>query len=264
MTASIFPAITIFFLCITTKCCNVKWTNVTIAIILLFAACRKDKAPTIVTSGKIVINISHKVDAAPLIFDTIAFVNQAGNEYNVEKLQYYISNCRFYNKAELLYTSSKVSYIDAHRDASPSVIIDDLNGMPVGKYDSIAFTIGVDARLNISNGLTATFDNISMGWPDAMGGGYHFIKIEGHWRDGVAISGYAIHLGSNGYQVQTGVKCDLQINGVANDSLAVVMNVNEWFTHPHTYDFNTGSFSMGDSTLMRKLSDNGKDVFQRP
>ena len=37
-----------------------------------------------------------------------------------------------------------------------------------------------------------------MAWPTAMGGGYHFMKVEGHYLDtSNTIQGFAIHLGKN-------------------------------------------------------------------
>ena len=42
----------------------------------------------------------------------------------------------------------------------------------------------------------------------------------------------------------------------------MTMNVNEWFKNPNIYNFNTdGVFTMGDTILMKKLLQNGADVF---
>ena len=230
---------------------------------LTFAGCHKNNSsPGTVTSGKIDVRINYKVGTNALIFDSLVFSNEAGNQYSIEKLQYYLSDFCFYKDHQLKFTSSEVFYCDARKDTISAIELTSLTGMPVGTYDSISFYIGVDPALNISNGLPSTMENIDMGWPDAMGGGYHFLKIEGHWKDSLAISGYDMHLGSNNYQVKTGIKFDMVINPVADVTLKLVMDVNEWFRKPYTYNFHTdGAYSMGNTTLMQKLEDNGVDVF---
>jgi hypothetical protein len=46
--------------------------------------------------------------------------------------------------------------------------------------------------------LSTTLDNLNMAWPTAMGGGYHFLKMEGHYLDSLNTNqGYAIHIGKN-------------------------------------------------------------------
>ena len=37
-----------------------------------------------------------------------------------------------------------------------------------------------------------------MAWPDVMGGGYHFLKLEGHYKKDSLLAGYAMHIGQNG------------------------------------------------------------------
>jgi hypothetical protein len=231
---------------------------------IVVAGCRKKETiqPT-VGSGKIAIDIEYVVGGIPLIFDTVTFTNTAGNTYSITNLQYYLSAFRFYKNNELLHYSSKIVYIDARVPGTSHFEITELTGMNVGTYDSVSFCIGIEPALNITNSLPATLENIGMGWPDVMGGGYHFLKLEGHWNDGGSISGYAMHLGTNNYQVSTGVKCKMIIDKVANGQLNMTMDINEWFANPYEYNFSTdGLFSMGVDSLMQKLTNNGVDVFQ--
>lgn len=227
----------------------------------LLSSCRKHVGPDINRSN-IIIKVSHQVDGGNLIFDSTRYINSAGNVYSVERLQYYLSSIRLFKNGKLYFLDQNAYFVDARKDSVTSITIPLQSGLASGIYDSIAFFIGVDSLLNSSGGLPHTLDNINMEWPEAMGGGYHFLKLEGHYKDGYLSAGYAMHMGCNGFQVKTGAKCSLEVKAANAPELKMVMNVNEWFCNPHVYDFNTdGVFSMGDTVLMTKLKENGADVF---
>ena len=101
-----------------------------------------------------------------------------------------------------------------------------------------------------------------MAWPDVMGGGYHFLKLEGHYKKDSLLAGYAMHIGQNGFRVSVGLHCNLILPQNGDADFNMTMNVNEWFKNPNIYNFNTdGVFTMGDTILMKKLLQNGADVF---
>ena len=212
--------------------------------------------------GKIVVNISHQVDGVRLLFDTVTYTNAAQNVYSVEKLQYYLNDIKIYKSKILRYSGSDIILVDAQKDSVTSFTIIPASGLEVCTYDSIAFKIGVESALNTSYGLPQTLDNLGMAWPDAMGGGYHFLKLEGHYKNNSLLAGYAMHIGGNGFMVRGGFHCALNIAPAGDAELNIIMNVNEWFRNPNNYDFNTdGVFTMGDTVLMQKLVQNGADVF---
>ncbi len=234
-----------------------------LSLILIFS-CKKKDNPVGTNYGKVNIKISYRVDTKPLAFDTMIYVNQAGNSYAIERLQYYLSKFRFYKAGKLCYTTNDVVFFDARKDTTASFSINFTQGIESGKYDSITFYIGLDTPYNTSNSLPATLENIGMGWPDVMGGGYHFIKLEGHWNDNGVLSGFAAHIGQNGYQAHVSVPYSYTVPINGNTDLSLAMNINEWFRGPYTYHFKTdGSFTMGDTILMKKLATNGADVFYK-
>ncbi len=233
-------------------------------IMLLFVAgCRK-QSPTHNYNNKVILAIGHQVDGRALLQDSVIYTNAAGNHFGIEKLQYYLSNIVLYKSNRKSYIFDTVILINAFSDNLSYCTLAPSGGFEGGTYDSLSFTIGLDPGHNISNALPSSLQNLDMAWPDAMGGGYHFLKLEGHYQNGLLLFGYAMHLGQNGFQVNSGLHCNLTLNNNATSQLQIVMNVNEWFTSPDTYDFNAdGVFSMGDTVLMRKLSQNGKDVFKQ-
>jgi hypothetical protein len=227
--------------------------------VVILASCKKEDDP----SGpidKLAINISYNVDGVPLAWDTLLYTNNAGNKYSVSKLQYYLSGFRFYRNGQMYYKSDSVFYVDARKNTSAYY----LEGMPYLKYDSIAFYVGVAPEYNLPNALPATLENTAMIWPETMGGGYHFMKMEGHWRDaGNQYPGFAMHIGNTEMLVRAGIRCDMSVQPTTGATLNMSMNVNEWFRNPTTYDFSTdGVYIMGNTVLMRKISDNGADVFK--
>lgn len=231
-------------------------------VMAIATGCKKEKGnimPEPAAFGEVNFKMDYAVDAMPLYFDSLIYTNAAGNKYSVTKIHYYLSRLKLYTNGELKYSSNDIFYLDA---ASAKYGQFTLKHIPAMQYDSVSFNIGLDKEQNISNSLPANNENIVMAWPDMMGGGYHFLKLEGHWHSQDGNAGYAMHIGKNGFNIQTGTKgiFNIQTGKVLN--LKMKMNVNEWFTSPNMYDLaDDGVYSMGNDVLMKKLSENGRDVF---
>lgn len=233
-----------------------------ILTILALGSCKKkettEEIQPEVTSGSVNFNLKYTVDGAVLLFDTINYTNQAGNQYSISKLVYYLSNFSFKNTNGSTYESHSLHYVDAQRLSSNQFM---LEGIPNGDYVSVSFNLGIDSVRNIPYGLPATTDNLSMEWPIPMGGGYHFLRLEGYYRDTCCTPGYAMHLGTNASLITITLPHTFSITG-NTVGMQLTMNVNEWFKNPTPYDFNTdGNFSMGNAAAMQKLTHNGVDVF---
>ncbi|MBS1771740.1 MAG: hypothetical protein JST82_02685 [Bacteroidetes bacterium] len=210
-------------------------------------------------TGNLSINITYSVDAQPLSWNDLVYKNEAGNEYSISKLQYYLSDFRFYKNNILLQGVDSVFYIDANISNTNNLLFRNINSE---KYDSVSFCIGVMPAKNSIGGLPATVDNNNMVWPDMMGGGYHFLKLEGHWKDTTGLNGFAMHLGKNGFQCFTGLKCKIDILPQSLSVWQIKMNINEWFRTPNVYNFSTdGVYTMGNDLLMQKIKENGVNVF---
>lgn len=225
----------------------------------LFAAgCRPNSGnPTPYTN--VTIDLSHNIDGKPLYFDSLMYSNNAGELYSVNNLEYYISGVRFYYRQKMSFSSDTVVYIDARK---PYITLPFYN-VPEGSIDSVAFYIGIDPAHNIHGKIAPTAQNVTMEWPDAMGGGYHFMKLEGHWKDGSAQPGFAVHLGTDAYLVHAGAPLKRTISAATSNNFSASMNINEWFRSPNIYSFSRdGVYTMGNATLMGKVRDNGADVIQ--
>lgn len=210
-----------------------------------------------VQPATITLRLEHHADGVPLLFDTVLYATAAGHTYSVSRLEYYIT------AIELLTADST----DVEPVVAGPFLVNarntttfDLGPLPPGNYTGVRLRLGLTPDLNLTGALPNTLENVNMAWPDGMGGGYHFIKFEGHFLNGGVPTGYAIHLGRNENLPTCHAQGGLLLDGSAR-TLVARFNMNEVFRTPHTYDLSTGSYSMGSMMLMGLLRDNCADVF---
>ena len=116
-----------------------------------------------------------------------------------------------------------------------------------------------------------------MWWPDMLGGGYHYMKLDGKWLPPSQTTGtpFNIHLGigkavdaitgdttfvDNSFDVNLGFSTMSVHNETHN--LNIIMNIDSWFSTPNIYDFNVdGGAIMENQILLQKIKENGYDVF---
>lgn len=228
-----------------------------ISLCCLCLACKHDQETGAIPEGNLEIVLSYRYGTNPLITDTMALPHPAGYLMEVKRLQYYISGIQLYNQHGLAWQSDEVFYTDIRVPAFSRLL---LKHIPSGEYSGIRFLVGLDSSTNKSYSLPPGPENNNMEWPDVMGGGYHFLKLEGNYLDSGITYGYAMHLGA---MQPTEIILDKPFSvSQASNQLPLTMNVCEWFQNPYLFDFDTdGNYSMGDTAAMRKLRDNGADIF---
>ena len=179
---------------------NVYFCFLFLAIVI--SSCKKDNTETPqpnTTVGNLTIQFSYRFDSLSLQTDTMMFTNAAGYKMSVSRLQYFLSNFVFIKSdGTSLPVNNQIGYLDA-KDTNFSSIT--FTGIPNGNYKGISFIIGLDTATNKSDFLPATAENNNMFWPTAMGGGYHFMKLEGSFIDSTGKWGYNMHVGNNGNTV---------------------------------------------------------------
>lgn len=229
--------------------------------VLFFTACKRteDLIPDKIDAGiSLNLTINYKVDGAALIFDSLLYTNNAGNNYKVTRLEYYISNITFHSTSSKDFSPGKIFYVNAQTPSTNNIIIDNI---PEGQYDYITLHIGIDTATNSSYSLPNTNENINMAWPDYMGGGYHFMKFEGNYMYLSSQIGFSVHLGQNSSLVSCRINNPFIITSSSSE-IKLSMNLNEWFRSPINYDFNIDGYAtMGDKQARGKIAANGIDVF---
>jgi len=156
-------------------------------LLLVFGSCKKTTVPE--STGHMVVTFQHSVGQQPLEYDTIKYVNAAGNPYMVTNIQYFISDI-YLHKANgdsvLLNKENNIHYIDT--DLPDTWIWHLKESIPVGQYSAISFTFGLNEKENISLRFVNPPES-NMFWPEYLGGGYHYMKLNGKWRDTANLSG---------------------------------------------------------------------------
>jgi hypothetical protein len=233
-------------------------------LIFLFS-CKKDTTTIPPTSaGSIPIqgldlSFNYKIDNDPFMVNHFMYYTPAGYNYSISNISYYISRLNLI-KADSTYLPIKdFLFIDALTSETNDFI---LATIPEGDYIGIKFNIGLDTSQNISFILPPTTENNNMQWPQLMGGGYHFLKLEGNYKDTLGTYGYAMHLGTNNCLIPIKFFKPITITKDTKTTIRFTMNINEWFKNPNLFDFNTDANNiMGDSINMKKIAENGSDVF---
>ncbi|OYU96424.1 MAG: hypothetical protein CFE21_08490 [Bacteroidetes bacterium B1(2017)] len=239
---------------------TINWV-ILLAGLLIIGSCKKDNTESTTNPNtQLTLKVTHQVDGKELIFDSMCYVNAGGNKYSVTKLNYYLNGFVLTTKnGDKVYLNG-YTYIDG-RNPNNQISI---GGFSPGTFTNLSFYIGLDPQHNVSGALENSLNNINMAWPEVIGGGYHFLKMEGYYLDSIhAKQGFTMHLGTNEMLVKH-VSLPLTITLADNGSSTInlSMNLNEWFKNPHTWDFNKdGNYTMAIPELMTLLKNNGTDVF---
>jgi hypothetical protein len=225
--------------------------NVACAIILLLLlsfiySCKKEQS-----TGKIVFTFAHYDDGEPLVTDTMKYVNAAGDHYMITEVQYFISDIVLHRSGGqdyMISQSNGIHYVDNDISSTMQWAINE--NIPAGTYDSISFTFGISAAKNQSNMFPDPPER-DMFWPDVLGGGYHYMKLNGKWRnDTTAEQMLMFHLGigqiydgdsitgfiQNAFNV-TLPASSFSIGDNAQHEIQIVMNIEKWFEDPYVFDF---------------------------
>ena len=242
---------------------------------LLAVACTKPNE-----KAEINLNIGYEVNGKPLVTDSLCYENEAGNQFLITEIQWFLSNIELKNEAGdwiMLHQQgladtldiSRVFYIDTDIPESQT-----LHSSPVkvGLYTAIRFTFGLDETDNYT-GLFRDPPESEMFWPDMLGGGYHYMKLNGKYMNSEGrLAPLAIHLGigqnedftefyQNYFIVELPIDFNVKVN--TENQVDLTMVIDNWFHNPHTIDFNEfGSHIMQNQTAQRLLNGNGKDVFR--
>ena len=219
-------------------------------------ACTKPKG-----YGNLNVNIGYSINGKILITDSLCYHNEAGNEFMITEIQWFISRLEFQNEQGQWIASDKTFYIDTNIPESQTLRIDSL---PLGKYTKLRFTFGLDESDNRS-GRFSDPPEANMFWPEPLGGGYHYMKLNGKFVNADdQLAPLNIHLGfcqqPNHFTVELPI--DLTIAENAENQLDLVMVIDNWFRSPNLIDFNEwGSAIMQNQAAQQALKENGNDVF---
>ena len=234
------------------------------AITLLAVGCKKP-----MTYGRLDVEIDYSINQQALITDSLCFVNEAGNHFLINEIQWFVSRIELHSvNGEWVEYAQDAHYIDTDIPESQHL---HWNSIPTGQYDKFRFTFG----LNEDDNRTGRFVNppeSNMFWPDPLGGGYHYMKLNGKWcADNGELAPLNVHLGigqnanhSSFYQNYFIVEQPVALTIAENQSqVRLTMVIDNWFRNPNLYDFDFwGGSIMQNQAAQQALKENGGDVFQ--
>jgi hypothetical protein len=253
-----------------------------ILMVNYLTACKKDDKTTPPSqSGKIIFSINHQVNGEPLTENDLIYTNAAGNEYLITEVKYFISDITFYRNdgsKKVIGDWKDIFYVDENIPETKTIRFFD--NIPTGTYDSISFTFGISEQKNKSF-MFVNPPEVDMFWPEVLGGGYHYMMINGKWKDTTGVNQpFNFHLGIGQLYHGNTTNVDSIYAFVQNyfmvhlpgsgftmndkDTLTfnLSMNIEQWFQNPREFDFNYwGGAIMQNQPAMQMAKENGWDVF---
>ena len=232
---------------------------------VLMTSCTKPKG-----HGDLTINIGYSINGKPLITDTLDYENEAENRFLITEIQWFISKMELQDERDnWIPLEPRIFYIDTNIPESHTLRI---ASIPVGKYKTLRFVFGLDKEDN-RTGLFSDPPEANMFWPEPLGGGYHYMKLNGKYlNENEQLAPLNIHLGIGQNEDQTefyqnyfsvALPIDLTISENTENQLDLTMIVDNWFRSPNLYDFNVfGSAIMQNQDAQQALKENGNDVFR--
>ena len=252
-------------------------------LLLITMSCNKDKPDGNNTSGHISFSFTHLVDGQALQKDNMKYANTAGNPYEINQVMYFISDVTLHKSdgiSKLINDWKDIHYVDI--DIPETLKWDVYDDIPEGAYDSVSFVFGITGEKNKSF-MFVNPPEVNMMWPDILGGGYHYMMINGSWKDNDnVIKSYAFHMGigqlykSDAYEEVDSIYAFVQnyfnvklpnsaftVEPNKTRQIEIIMNIDSWFKTPHVYDHNFwGGAIMQIQPAMQMAKENGFDVFE--
>ncbi|MCX6303923.1 MAG: hypothetical protein NT040_03055 [Bacteroidetes bacterium] len=258
------------------------WPAFLLMLLAMVSSCKKnDSTVPAAPSGSVAFSVSHVVNGQPLKQNELIYTNAAGNPYLVTDLMYFISDITFYRNdgtRTMIKETKDVFFISENMPETKTILFTDK--IPVGTYDSINFIFGISEEKNKSFRYVNPPESV-MGWPVVLGGGYHYMMMNGKWKD---TSGsempFNFHLGIGQLYKGSGYNVDsiyafvqncftvslpgssFELADTEKLTFRLTMDLEQWFENPHIYDHNYwGGAIMQNQAAMQMAKENGWNVF---
>lgn len=130
-------------------------------------------------SGIVRLDVQHKVNGSTLELNKLMYTNAAGNQYLVTEVQWFVSKVKLQKSdgSTFVLKNGEPIYFDT---GIPATLSQSFDKVPAGSYTGISFIFGLDETQNKSLRFTNPPESF-MFWPDYLGGGYHYMKLNGKW-----------------------------------------------------------------------------------
>lgn len=217
-----------------------------------------DKSVKTPIDANVNIYFANKINAAPIVFNSLTYTNAAGNIYSVSLLKYYVSNVKLINSDGGEVAFHNFDLIDAS-DENTCVVSG--TSIPNATYTALKFNIGVDSINNHTlNTNYADLDpGLGMVWAWATStGAYTFFKHEGNCMQtgNPTPQQLTLHYGTDHAYATIQIPITLQVNG-ATKNMYIDFNLQNMYNSP-VINFDTSNVQMSSSSLERQWIDDMK------
>ncbi len=252
-----------------------KTTALLLLFIITLISCSEDEDDKVIVKVQATLNFVHDWDGTPVTaedMESTDYVTENGDDVNIgPRFRYLISDVTFTN------STGEAIMFDGHNLIN---VADGINlsytpeiQLPAGEY-KVSFTYGLKTEDN-TDGAYADLNSASFGVPPSMGGGYHYMQLDGKYRvNGSPSAGFNYHNiravdpnmpdGPPTFPDQpTFINVELGIVSInANTAIEVKMNVAQWFKGPNVWDLSVhNQMLMGNSAAQKLMNENGQNVF---
>lgn len=239
-------------------------------ILFTFISCSKNDVDD-VSQVNITFNFSHNWEGTAVLntnFNSIIYTNTNGEDLSITKLRYLISKITFQKTSGETFVLDGYNLVDVTNNTNLSFT--PITTIPNGNYSKVSFTFGFDNDDNY-NGNYADLNSASWNVPELLGGGYHYMQLEGKFIDNTTTeTGYAYHtiravdnsvtptkFEDTFFEVDLG-----PVNISNNTAFNIEMNIAEWFKNPNTWDLNVlNNALMPNFNAQVLMFENGQNVF---
>ncbi len=227
--------------------------------------------------GTCTLTFNHLVEQQPLQRHALIYENSAGNPYQIDEVKYFISKLSFLkDDGETVSITEPIApYVDLDYPETLSTSF----SLPVGSYKEMIFTFGLDEELNQTHRFVDSPES-NFSWPDIIGGGYHYLQINGKWEDEAGwLQPMNFHTGigqlyhsnvvtvdsiydfvHNHFTVQ--IPCAFLVETEQTTPITLQMEIARWFDTPNIYNHNVfGSGIMQNQEAQKLIKANGHNVF---
>lgn len=231
-------------------------------------------------TGTIQINFQHVIGSEDLQLNNLNYTNSAQNLYQINEVKYFVSKIYFITEDDKMVKVTQddgIHYVDLNYPNTATWLLKDIEE---AEYKYVQFVFGLDEEDNSSN----KFPNppeCNFFWPQHLGGGYHYMQINGKWQPPTGdLKNFNFHTGigqlyhSNVMAIDSiyafvhnyislTVPVDFIVKKGKTTNLIMQMNIDQWFKDPYVYDHNVfGSSIMQNQNAQSIIKANGRDVFK--
>ncbi|NRB59717.1 MAG: hypothetical protein HRU50_07190 [Winogradskyella sp.] len=174
---------------------------------------------------------------------TTTVTNENGETMSMSRLRYLLSRFQLLNSNGDIYGFNGYKFTDLSDITSYNFSTNNFI-IPSGTY-TLKFIWGFNEADNIT-GAYPDLNSASWNWPDMLGGGYHFLQLDGMYNIDTTPSPYNFHNGTarvstnpNVFEqnfVEIEFTEDMVLSG--NATIKIEMNIAELFKNPNAWDLN--------------------------